>query len=191
MNKILISLCSLVALAAGAARAEATTYGIDPSHTFASFEIDHMGISTIRGRFDKKEGSVVLDTAAKSGKVDLTIDISSISMGLEAFNKKLLSKDFFDVAAHPTARFVGDKFVFDGNKVAEVSGALTLLGKTNPFTLKATRFNCYVSPVLKREVCGGDFEGTLQRSQFGMSYLVQMGSPDAVKLTVQVEAVKQ
>jgi polyisoprenoid-binding protein YceI len=191
MIKILFSLCSLAALAAGAARAEATTYGIDPSHTFASFEIDHMGISTIRGRFDKKEGSVVLDTAAKSGKVDLTIDISSISMGLEAFNKKLLSKDFFDVAAHPTARFVGDKFVFDGNKVTEVSGALTLLGKTNPITLKATRFNCYVSPVLKREVCGGDFEGTLQRSQFGMSYLVQMGSPDAVKLMVQVEAVKQ
>jgi polyisoprenoid-binding protein YceI len=191
MNKTLITLCSLATLAAGAARAEATTYGIDPTHTFANFEIGHMGTSTIRGRFDKKEGSVVLDTAAKSGKVDLTIDISSVSMGVESFNKKLLSKDFFDVAQHPTARFVGDKFVFDGDKVAEVSGALTLLGKTHPFTLKATRFNCYVNPMLKREVCGGDFEGTLQRSQFGMSYLVQMGAPDAVKLLVQVEAVKQ
>jgi polyisoprenoid-binding protein YceI len=191
MKKTLITLWGLASLAAGAARAEATAYGIDPGHTFANFEIGHMGTSTIRGRFDKKEGSVVLDRDAKSGKVDLTLDISSISTGLESFNKKLLSKDFFNVAEHPTARFVGDKFVFEGDKVIQVSGALTLLGKTHPLTLKATRFNCYVNPMLKREVCGGDFEGTLQRSQFGMSYLVQTGVPDAVKLLVQVEAVKQ
>jgi polyisoprenoid-binding protein YceI len=41
------------------------------------------------------------------------------------------------------------------------------------------------------DVCGGDFEGTLQRSQFGMNYAIQMGAPDAVKLLVQVEAIKQ
>jgi polyisoprenoid-binding protein YceI len=177
--------------AAATARAEAVAYSIDPAHTFATFEIGHLGISTIRGRFDKKEGSVTLDRATRSGKVELTIDVTSVSTGVEPFNKNLQGKDFFNTAEFPTARFVGDQFMFDGDKVTEVSGSLTLLGKTNPFTLKATRFNCYISPMLKREVCGGDFEGTLQRSQYGMNHLIPMGAPDTVKLVVQVEAIRQ
>jgi polyisoprenoid-binding protein YceI len=192
MHTSCIAVLALAALGATAtARAEAVTYGIDPAHTFATFEIGHLGISTVRGRFDRKEGSVTLDRAAQSGKVELTIDVTSVSTGVEPFNKNLQGKDFFNTAEFPTARFVGDKFVFDGEKLTEVSGALTLLGKTNPVTLKALRFNCYMSPMLKREVCGGDFEGTLQRSQYGMNHLIQMGSPDAVKLVVQVEAIKQ
>jgi polyisoprenoid-binding protein YceI len=192
MKKSLVAALGLATLAAtGAARAQAVAYAIDPSHTFASFEIGHMGTSTIRGRFDKKEGSVTIDRAAKTRKVELTIDITSISTGVEPFNKHLQSKDFFNTAEFPTAKFVGEKFVFDGDKVTEVSGTLTLLGKSNPFTLKATRFNCYLNPMFKRDVCGGDFEGSLQRSQFGMNYAIQMGAPDAVKLLVQVEAIKQ
>jgi polyisoprenoid-binding protein YceI len=58
-------------------------------------------------------------------------------------------------------------------------------------TLKATQFNCYMNPMFKREVCGGDFETTIQRSQWGMGWGLNMGAPDAVRLLVQVEAVKQ
>ncbi len=191
MQKFLAALALAIMAATGVAHAEAAAYAIDPAHTFATFEIVHMGISTIRGRFDKKEGSLTMDRAARSGKVELTIDVTSISTGVESFNKHLQGKDFFNAAEFPTARFVGDKFVFDGDKVTEVSGSLTLLGKTNPFTLKADRFNCYVSPILKREVCGGDFQGSLERSQYGMDYLIQRGVPDTVTLMVQVEAIKQ
>jgi len=171
--------------------AQATTYAIDPTHTFATFEIGHMGTSTLRGRFDKKEGSVTFDRAARTGKVELTIDTTSISTGTPPFDAHLKSKDFFDVAAHPTARFVGDRFTFDGDKVTAVSGTLTMLGKAVPVTLQASRFNCYASPMFKREVCGGDFETTLKRSQWGMAYGLEMGAPDNVRLMVQVEAIKQ
>jgi polyisoprenoid-binding protein YceI len=75
--------------------------------------------------------------------------------------------------------------------VTEVSGALTLLGKTHPLTLKALNFNCYDSPMLKREVCGGDFEATLDRTLYGMNYGIDWGFPKNVRLVVQVEAVKQ
>ena len=106
-------------------------------------------------------------------------------------DKHLQSADFFDVAKHPTAKFVGDRFVFNGDKVAEVAGTLTMLGKSAPVTLKASNFNCYTSPMLKREVCGGDFETVLQRSQWGMNWGLNMGFPDAVRLLIQVEAIKQ
>jgi len=171
--------------------AHANTYAIDPTHTFATYEIGHMGTSTNRGRFDRKEGSVTFDKAAKTGKVETTIDLASVNTGVEPLNKHLQSKDFFNVAEFPTARFVGDKFSFKGDKVSEVSGTLTLRGKTVPVALKATNFNCYTNPMLRREVCGGDFETTLKRSQWGVDYGLEFGVPDDVRLLVQVEAIKQ
>jgi polyisoprenoid-binding protein YceI len=119
------------------------------------------------------------------------LDTTSINTGTAAFNKHLQSADFFDTAKFPSAKFVSDTFSFSADKVSEVSGTLTLLGKTQPVTLKATNFNCYNSPMLKREVCGGDFETTIDRTQFGMNYGIDWGFPKQVRLLVQIEAVKQ
>jgi polyisoprenoid-binding protein YceI len=190
MKSIVLAAAAAVVLGS-ALPAHSTTYAIDPTHTFVTFEVAHFGTSTNRGRFDKKEGTVVFDAAAKTGKVDLTIDMTSINTGTAPFNKHLQSKDFFNAEEFPTAKFVADKFSFSGDKVQEVAGTLTLLGKTHPVTLKASNFNCYQNPMLKREVCGGDFETTIARSQWGISYGVDVGVPDRVRLLVQVEAIKQ
>ncbi len=167
------------------------TYVLEPTHTFATFEIAHFGTSTNRGRFDKKEGTVALDRTAKTGKVEVTLDTTSINSGTAAFDKHLQSEDLFNAAKFPTIRFVGDKFTFSGDKVTEVAGALTLLGKTQPVTLKATNFNCYMSPMVRREVCGGDFETTIDRTAFGMGYGIAYGFPKDVRIIIQVEAIKQ
>lgn len=193
MNRPVLAAAAAAALLSAMlpAHAELATYAVDPTHTFVTFEMSHFGTSTNRGRFDKKQGTVQFDRAGKAGKVDLTIDTSSINTGVEALNKHMQGKDFFDVAAFPTAHFVADKFSFNGDKVSEVSGTLTLLGKTHPVTLKANNFNCYTSPMLKREVCGGDFETTIQRSQWGVNWGLSNGVPDATRLIIQVEAIKQ
>jgi polyisoprenoid-binding protein YceI len=191
MNKTLLA-ATILATAGAAAHAELATYAIDPTHTFANFEANHMGASTLRGRFDKKEGSVTIDKAAKTGKAEITIDTSSISTGVAPLDTHLKSKDFFNATEYATAKFVGTKFTFKGDKVSEVAGTLTMLGKTQPVTLKATNFNCYINPMLKREVCGGDFETTIARSAYGMSFgIADWGLPDNIRLLVQIEAVKQ
>jgi polyisoprenoid-binding protein YceI len=187
MKKTLLA----AALLAAAGLAQANTYSVDPTHTFVTFEATHFGTSTLRGRFDKKEGAVTFDRAGKSGKAEITIDLASVSTGVAPLDTHLKSKDFFNVADTPTAKFVADKFNFNGDKVSEVAGSLTLLGKTLPVTLKATNFNCYTNPIFKREVCGGDFETTIVRSQWGMAYGLNFGVPDSIRLLVQVEAVKQ
>lgn len=189
MKPVVLALAAL--LSAPLVNAQSATYVIEPTHTFATFEISHFGTSTNRGRFDKKEGTVTLDRAAKTGKVEITLDMNSINSGTAPFDKHLKSAEIFNAEAFPTAKFVGDKFSFNGDKVTEVAGLLTLKGKTNPVTLKASNFNCYQSPMIKREVCGGDFEATITRSQFGVDYGLQYGFPDSVRLVVQVEAVKQ
>jgi len=186
------TLFALALLATGfAAHAETATYAIDPTHTYVTYEIQHFGTSTNRGRFDKKEGTVQLDKAAKTGKVEVTVDVNSANTGLAAMNKHLLSADILDGEKFPTVKFVGDKFVFDGDKVASVSGELTIKGKTGPATLKATNFNCYTSPMLKREVCGGDFETVIDRPYYGVDYGVAYGFSKSLKLVIQVEAIKQ
>ncbi|MEO7853182.1 MAG: YceI family protein [Rubrivivax sp.] len=184
-------LTGLLAVMATGTQAQSATYVIDPTHTFATYEISHFNTSTNRGRFDKKEGTVTFDQAAKTGRVEITLDLTGVNTGVEPLNKHLQSKDFFNVAETPTAKFIGDKFAFNGDKVSEVSGTLTLRGKTHPVTLKATNFNCYMSPMLKREVCGGDFVTTLKRSLWGVDYGLTFGFSDEVKLLVQVEAIKQ
>ena len=189
MKNTAIALAALFTLTT--AQAQAATYAIDPTHTFVTFEVDHFGTSTNRGRFDRKEGIIEFDRAGKTGRVDITLQTASINTGVAPFEAHLKSKDFFNAADFPTARFASERLVFNGDKVSEVVGNLTLLGKTLPVTLKANLFNCYNSPMLKREVCGGDFETTIDRTQWGMSTYVPAGQRAPVRLLIQVEAVRQ
>jgi len=187
--EIMKKLLSLLLATVACASAYSATYNLDPQHTTIMFEIDHI-ISTNRGRFDKKEGVVEFDPQAKTGSVSLTLDMASINTGVAPFNKQLQSKEFFNVEQHPTAKFVADSFVFSGDKVVEVNGNLTLVGKTQPVKLKALRFSCYMNGMLKREVCGGDFEATINRSAWGIEFGLPR-FPDSVRLLLQVEAIKQ
>ena len=171
--------------------AHAASYAIDPTHTFATFEINHFNTSTNRGRFDKKEGRLEFDREAKTGKIAIDIFTDSVNSGTVFFDKFLSGFTMFDSATFPTARFVSDAFNFEGDKVRDVAGSFTLLGKTHPLTLKATNFNCYTHPLLKREVCGGDFEATFDRSLYGMNYGLIFGFPKNVHLLIQIEAIKE
>lgn len=186
-----LSLLAAAAVLSTAGFAQAAEYAIDPTHTFATFEIGHFGTTTNTVRFDKKEGTVSFDRAAKSGKVDVSIDMTSVNSGTAMFDKHLQSPEIFDAAKYPKSRFVSTQFVFNGDKVSAVEGQLTMLGKTQPVTLKANQFNCYDSPMLKREVCGGDFDATIDRTAFGVNYGVDWGFPKSVRLVVRIEAVKQ
>ena len=186
----LASATAAALLSTGLAHAEPASFALDPTHTFVTFEVKHFGTSTNRGRFDKKSGTISLDTAAKTGQIDITIDMASINTGTPSFDGHLKSKDFFNAEAFPTATFKSTQIKFDGDKIDEVAGTLTMLGKTVPVTLEAEHYGCYENPRLKRQVCGGDFETKFKRSDFGITYGVPM-IPDEVKLVIQVEAIKQ
>lgn len=191
MRKNLFALAAATLLAGAAHAATPNEYAVDPGHTFVTFEISHFGASVNRARFDKKQGTVQFDKAGKTGKVEISFDVNSVNTGTPAFDKHLQGADLFNAEQFPTMKFVSDKFTFEGDKVTQVAGQLTLLGKTGPVTFKANQFNCYQSPMLKREVCGGDFEATIDRTQWGMNYGVDWGFAKNVRLVVQIEAVKQ
>ncbi len=192
MKRTVQSIAVLAAFAgfSSVALAQSATYAVEPTHTFVTWEAKHFGVSTSRGRFDKKSGSITIDKAAKTGKAEIMIDMKSINTGVAPFDGHLKSDDFFAAEKFPEAKFVSTNFKFDGDKVTEVAGNLTLRGVTKPAVLKATGFGCYQNPMLKREVCGGDFETTIVRSEYDMKYGLP-GIPDNIRLLIQVEAVKQ
>ena len=166
-------------------------YALDPTHTSVTFVVAGFGLSTARGRFERAQGSVQLDRAAGTGRAEITIATASVSTGVPALDDGLRGPDGLDSEAFPAATFVGERFTFRGDQVTEVAGALTLRGRTLPLTLKATHFDCYLNPLLVRQVCGGDFEATLQRSRWGVDFGLAQGVPDEIRLLVQVEAVRQ
>ncbi|HZV67657.1 MAG TPA: YceI family protein [Telluria sp.] len=177
-------------LAASAATAfAADTYTVEPNHTYPSFEADHMGISVWRGKFTKSSGTIVLDRAAKTGSVDITIDANSIDFGHDKLNTHAKSADMFDVAKFPTAVYKGKSIKFNGDTPVAVDGELTLHGVTKPVMLTISKFKCIMHPMLKKEVCGADASADFKRTDFGIAYGTPFMSPD-VKLAIQVEAIK-
>ena len=177
-------LALLLALAAPGAGAQPAAYVLDPAHSFVHFEVLHFGTSTSSGRFGPVAGVVTLDRSAGRGEVSLRIPTAGVDTGLPVFNARLREADLLASAEFPEAYFVATTFRFEGQALAEVRGEFTLRGVSQPLSLFARRFACRRDE--GTEVCGGDFEGELLRSDFGVSYLLPFVA-NRVRLTVQVE----
>ena len=192
LRSLVLALAAACAtLAAGAASASAVTYNLDPSHTYPSFEADHLGgLSKWRGKFNKSSGVVTLDRAAKTGTLDVKIDTASIDFGHNKMNEHAMSPDMFDAQAYPEATYKGKFSKFAGDVPTEVDGVLTLRGVSKPVKLEIREFKCIQHPMLKREACGADAVGTFNRADFGVDYGVKMGFKPEVKLAIQVEGVR-
>ena len=181
----------LLIVSATSATAASTTYNVDPDHTHPSFEVDHFGgLSTWRGTFKKTTGTVKIDTAAKTGTVDVVIDTATIDFAHDKLNEHVSSPEMLDVAKFPTAQYKGKFVEFADGAPKTVAGELTLHGVTKPVTLTINSFKCFLNPMLKKQVCGADASGTFNRADFGVNYGQQYGFKQDVLLRIQVEGVK-
>ncbi|WP_377154515.1 YceI family protein [Roseateles sp. UC29_93] len=187
MNSLL--LVPALLFSAAAAQAAPVTYDIDPSHTYPSFEADHMGMSHWRGKLNKSAGTIIYDKATGAGSVDVKMDLASIDFGLDAMNAWATGDKFFNVEKNPSATFKGR---FDGAKggvPTQVVGELTLNGKTRPLTLTIHQLKCMPHPMFKRDFCGADASGSFNREEFGLAAGKDYGFKMDVALRIQVEAV--
>jgi polyisoprenoid-binding protein YceI len=167
----------------------ADSYTVDPNHTFPHFSINHLGFSTMQGRFDKSSGKVTLDRAAKTGSVEIAIESASVSTGFAKRDEHLRSPDFFNAAEFPAITYKSTAMHFKGDAPASVDGNLTILGVTKPVTLTIDAFNCGTNPMSKKDECGAGASAQIKRSDFGVKYgLPAVG--DDVKLVFEIEAIK-
>lgn len=183
------TLALILAAQLAPAWAEVETYTLDPAHTFPSFEVNHLGFSTQRGRFNQTHGKVTMDQQNKRGSVDIAIDASSIDTGFKPLDEVLRGMEFLNVTQNPAVTFRSSELKFDGEQLVTVDGVLTMLGVSRPITLNVTHYKCGWDPASSQYVCGVDAEAILRRSDFGMTKYIPLVS-DEVKLKIQVEAAR-
>jgi len=183
-------LALLAGTGVGAAQAAPQEFAIDPANTHVHWEVRHFGTSTSRGRFDTISGSITLDRAAHSGSASFSIATGPISTGFAAFDGVLRGPYLLATREYPNAYFVAQRFTFNGDALATVSGEFTLRGVSQPLTLRALRFSCRQASEPAREVCGGDFETEFNRSAFGITHSLPFVA-DKVRVLIQIEAVRQ
>jgi polyisoprenoid-binding protein YceI len=171
-------------------------YTLDPAHSWVHFEVLHFGTSTIRGRIGPVQGVVTLDRQAQRGELALRLPTATVDTGLTVFNARIRQADLLATEAWPEAFFVASRFRFEGGQPLEVRGEFTLRGVSQPVSLRALRFACRpaaAEPVdsatgrSTAEVCGGDFEGDINRADYGATFGMPFVS-GRVRLIVQVEA---
>lgn len=167
--------------------AQAAEYTIDPTHTYASFEIDHLGFSTQRGQFNRSSGIVEFDPDGKAGRIDISIETTSLDTGFELRDNVLRGESWFNAKDYPYIFFRSQKLFFTEEKLSAVEGVLVMLGEIRPMRLEISRFKCGLNLASRKRGCGADAIGVLRRSEFGLSN----GLPfigDEVRLRIQVEA---
>lgn len=168
---------------------QAADYTIDPGHTYVSFAINHLGFSTMRGKFDRQSGSMHYDPAGKKASVMIEIDAASIDTGHDKRDAHLQSPDFLNAVENPTITFESTAVTWSGDKLATVSGDLTILGVSKPVTLEVNAINCGTHPFNKKQVCGFDATASIKRSDFGVNYgLPAIG--EVLDLQIELEATK-
>ncbi len=165
------------------------TYTIDPAHTYPHFSVSHLGFSTLHGRFNKTEGTIVLDQEANTGSVKVVIDAASVDTAHNKRDEHLRNADFLNAVEFPEITYQSSKVTINGDS-ATVEGELTILGVSKPVTLDVSKISCGVHPFNKKEVCGFDATAQINRKDFGITY----GSPaigDILELKFGVEGIKK
>lgn len=182
-------LAAALALASAAALAAPENFTIDSRHTFPVFEVNHLGFSLQRGRFNQTAGKISIDREARTGSVDIAIQTASIDMGIDKWDEAMRSEDYFNSAKFPTIDFKSTRVLFDGAKVTGAEGDLTMLGVTRPVKVELAGFNCGNHPINKRYLCGGNATLQIKRSEFGLVKGLP-GTADDVKIMISVEAFR-
>lgn len=172
------------------ANANVETYELDPAHTFPHFSVNHLGFSTLRGRFNTTSGVVTMDKEKGTGSVDIVVDVSSIDTAHAKRDEHLRGPDFFNSAEFPKMTYKSTKVTIKGDNSAKVEGNLTIMGVTKPVTLNVDKISCGVHPFNKKEVCGFNATATIKRSDFGIKYgLPAIG--DEITMNIEAEGFKK
>jgi polyisoprenoid-binding protein YceI len=166
-------------------------YVIEPVHSQPQWEAWHIGMSPQRGSFGKVTGKVILDREAKKGSVEMTIDATSIRTFDGRLDAVAKGERFFNVEKFPTLTFKSDKVTFDGDRIVQVDGELTMVGVTKPVSFKVTSFVCGEQPFNKKPMCGAEATATIKRSDWGMMDGLKINNPgDDIKLLIPIEAYR-
>ena len=201
LRTLAVSLLLILGLAvmSSPSRAAPAEYVLDPDHLSIGFLVEHVGYAKVLGMFRQASGSYTFDEATgELSKLRVVIKTESVFTNHRKRDDHLRSADFLNSTEFPEMVFTADRARRSGERDFEIEGQLTLLGKTQPLTLRATRNKSDTYPFGdsalggKPYVMGVSARGSFKRSAHGMSYSVANGwVGDTVELLIEFEARRQ
>ena len=173
-----------------------TTWAIDAAHSLVEFSIKHLMISTVKGRFNTVSGTIAFeDNAPSTGSAEVTIDVASVSTGVEMRDTHLRTSDFFDAAQYPAMTFRSTRVERVDDDEYRVHGELTMHGVTLPVTLDTT-FEGQITDPQGLQRVGFSATTSLSRKAYGLGFNMVMEAGgvalgDKIKVELHLEAIRQ
>jgi polyisoprenoid-binding protein YceI len=173
----------------------AGTWAVDPKHSTVEFQVKHMGIANVKGKFNEFAGTLEIGDDLATAKATGTVKVASVDTNEEQRDAHLRSADFFDAETHPELSFAATAIEPVDEETFRIAGDLTLHGITRPITLEAVVQGTDRDPWGNDRV-GLEVVGQLKRSDYDMKFNQALGSGnmlvgDKVKLVLDISAVKQ
>ena len=173
----------------------AGTWSVDPTHSTVGFSVKHVGIATVRGKFEEFEGTLEIGEGDTSARAYGTVKGVSVNTGDAGRDEHLRSADFFGVEANPELRFESTGIDHVDDDEFEIAGELTMNGVTKPTKLKAEVQGTETDPWGNERVAL-EVTGQLNRRDWNMTFNQALGSGnllvgEKVKLELDISAVKQ
>ncbi|MCB9073144.1 MAG: YceI family protein [Bdellovibrionaceae bacterium] len=168
-------------------------YKIDPVHSTVGFEVPHLVISSVEGKFIDFSGEITLDEKNfEKSKVSAVINVQSIDTSNQKRDEHLKSKDFFEVAQYPTMTFTSKKI--SGNKSNfKMTGDLIIKGIKKTVTFNA-KFLGTVKDGYGNLKAVFQADTKINRKDFGLKWnsMVEAGPVvgDDVTITLKIQAAK-
>jgi polyisoprenoid-binding protein YceI len=173
----------------------AGTWAVDPAHSTVGFSVKHLGIATVRGKFDEFEGTLEIGDNDESARAFGTVQGVSVNTNDAGRDEHLRSADFFGVEQNPELRFESSRITQLDEDTFEIEGDLTMNGITKPIRLTAEVEGTEIDPWGNERV-GLEVTGQLNRGDWGMTFNQALGSGnllvgEKVKLNLDISAVKK
>ncbi len=182
----------VLSLVFACAPAFGANFTIDNAHSFALFKVNHLGASYAYGQFSAIAGKISFDAAKPEGNsVEVTIKTESVNTHNEMRDRHLKSPDFFNAKEFPEMTFKSTGWKKTGDKTYDVTGDLTINGKTKSITVPVEHVGDGKNP-RGQELTGFHTTFTIDRTEFGMNYGVAEsgGLGKNVDVTFSVESIK-
>lgn len=170
------------------------TWAVDPAHTNIEFTIRHLGISKVRGRFNRFDANLTIGDSIETSSVEATIELSSVDTNNEQRDAHLRTTDFFGIETNPTMTFRSTGIAGEDGDY-RLLGDLTINGITRPVALDVEFNGVELYPMDQLHHAGFSATTTIQRSEFGVDFDVPLGVDkvalgDKVKIELEVQFVE-
>ncbi len=170
------------------------TYNLDPSHTQIGFVARHAMVTKVRGRFAEFSGTASTKSGLVDPKIEVTVQVPSISTNDEGRDGHLKSGDFFDAEQYPTITFASTEIAAVADDTLRVTGDLTIKDVTKPVTIDFEYAGAAQDPFGNQRV-GLEGSTVVDRKEFGLTWNAALETggvlvSDKITLEFEISAIK-